>query len=152
MEQRDGEMKGGGREARGGVGEREKERERSCQGNVYPCHSSQKSAMDEWITAISDCQGASSVRFDVFCGQNGSSRNRMHKSPLLRSRSSSPHFHVFLCMRLDCVHRNAPFVQSLEYCSLCTNTHTHTHTGKFPVRPCRQSFRAIAAGSLCVCE
>lgn len=55
---------------KGGV--KGEESERSCQGNVYPCHSSEKSAMGEWITAISDCQAESSVRLDVFCGQNGS--------------------------------------------------------------------------------
>lgn len=58
MEQGDGEMKGGGRrkESGGGGGGGESEGEgRSCQA-VYPCHSSQESAMDKWITAISDCQ------------------------------------------------------------------------------------------------
>lgn len=67
MEQRDGKMKGGGRRVEGWV----REREKSCQGNVYPCHGSQRRAMDKWITAFSDCQ-ESSIRFDVFCRQGGS--------------------------------------------------------------------------------
>lgn len=86
-------------------------RERSCQENVYPCHSRQKSAMDEWITAILDCQGESSIRFDVFCRQSGSHESRTQIS-ILQKR----HFFPFqFCMHMDCVcvHRNVQFVQLL---------------------------------------
>lgn len=51
----------GWREGRGGRAQRE----RSCQGNVDPCHSSQRSGMDKWITTLSDCQGGIAFRFVV---------------------------------------------------------------------------------------
>lgn len=121
------------REGRGGE---ESERERSCQGNVSPCHSSQKSAMDEWITAISDCQAESSVRFDVFWGQSGSHATQCTNHCAYKASLFGPTFTSFpACvwimytgvseMQLD-VHRRA---------GLRTQT-----------RPC--SFRAAATGLL----
>lgn len=68
-----------------------RERERSCQA-VYPCHNSQKSAMDEWITAISGCQGKSSVRFDVLMGAWWLSRNRIYKSSHVDANFSPTYF------------------------------------------------------------
>lgn len=122
-----------------------RERERSCQA-VYPCHNSQKSAMDEWITAISGCQGKSSVRFDVLMGAWWLSRNRIHKSSHVDANFSPTYFPsackwiAFAVAEIFNLfsHRNA------VYCG-------HTSTNKFPLRPCRQSFRAMAAGLLRVC-
>lgn len=145
-------MKGGGRRGEGwGWGGRV--RERSCQGNVYPCHSSQKSAMDEWITAISDCQGESSVRFDVCCGQNGShatecTNGRISKDAVFGLTFMS----CFACVRIAFVYTGMFRLFSRWNTVHCAQTRagTHTNTGKFPARPCRQSFRAMAAGLLCV--
>lgn len=121
----------GWREERGGEGW-VRERERSCQGNVYPCHSSQKSAMDKWITAISDCQGGSSVRFDAFLRAEWLSRNRMHKLPHLQSRNFFlPHFPsslkcFILCGLRLCTQECS--VYSVAEILLTVHKHAQAHT------------------------
>lgn len=77
---------------------------------------------------------------------------------------ASPKTQFFFFVSLSCLVLHAYGLHlCTQECSVCSaaetlltvhkhaRAHTHTNTGEFPAQPCRQSFRAMAAGLLCVC-
>lgn len=141
MERRDSEMKDGCGEKRGrGVGGRA----RTCQGNVCRGHGSWNSGMAQQIAAVFSTPG----RILGFIWYRKPQSPPPHHDRAVFSSYSCIDY-CLLSIVASSLSPTSVYTGMLRLLSrrniaLCAQT--HADTSEFPVQPCRQSFRAVAAG------